>query len=101
MALKVSLTINPNRVPETPDEEAITAAEYPEAYARVLYVRSMAEESFVFVCWYADEAARTNGDEPVKVYEYMAETDNLPGNIYPAAYGYLKTLPEFAGAIDC
>ncbi len=101
MALKVSLTIPPNRIPETPDEVAEQAQEFPESYARILYVRSMAQDSFIFVCWYANEAARLAGEDAVKVYEYQTATASLPGDIYPAAYAYLKTLPEFAGATDC
>ncbi len=121
MALKVSLTISPDQVLDVPahaasaTEEEIAALQpaidaalahnagttYPEAYVRIMYVRSMAEESFVFVNWYADEAARQNEEPGIKVYEYKVDTDNLPGNIYPAAYAYLKTLPEFEGATDC
>lgn len=101
MALQVSLTIPPNRVPETPDEVAIPAEVYPESYARILYVRALAQESFIFVCWYADQAARENNADPVKIYEYQTPTASLQGDVYPAAYAYLKTLPEFEGAIDC
>lgn len=101
MALKIALTIPPNRVPETPDEEAIPAQVYPESYARIVHVRSMAQESFIFVCWYADETARANGELPVKVQEFPVATATLIGDIYPASYSYLKSLPEFEGAVDC
>jgi hypothetical protein len=101
MALQVSLTIPPDRVPESPDEVAIPEVVYPEAYARIIYVRAMAQESFIFVCWYADQAARERGEQAVKVYEYQTDTTSLAGDVYPAAYAYLKTLPEFSGATDC
>jgi len=74
---------------------------YPESYARILYVRSMPEETFIFVCWYENAASRQAGADPIKVYEYKAMTAALAGDVYPAAYSYLKTLPEFSGAIDC
>jgi hypothetical protein len=38
---------------------------------------------------------------PVKQKEYTAETAHLVGaNIIAASYEWLKTLPEFAGAVD-
>ena len=121
MALQVSLTIPPNEIKAVPTiPEGATEAEaaiiqdeinkatahnmgdiYPQAYARVMIVRSMAEQSFIWVLWYANAEARQNDGQPVKSYEYPVDTDNLPGNIYPAAYTYLKSLPEFAGAVDC
>lgn len=94
MALKVSLTIPAY----SPDEQEVV---YPESYARIHYVRSMAQESFIFVCWYVNEEARINEQPPIKVYEYKADTAALTGDIYPAAYAYLKSLPEFTGAVDC
>lgn len=101
MALQVSLTIPPDRAPESPDEVAIPESVYPEAYARIMYVRAMSQESFIFVNWYADQAARERGEQAVKIYEYQTDTTNLSGDVYPAAYAYLKTLPEFSGATDC
>lgn len=114
MALQVSLSIPPTRIPETLEEIQSLfpdyvegdpmpdlATVYPASYARIFYVRAMAQDSFIFVCWYADQAARERGDEPVKAYEYQTPTSNLVGDVYPAAYAYLKTLPEFSGAIDC
>jgi len=121
MALQVSLTIPPTELLPVPSiPEGATEAEaaiiqqqinqatahnmgdiYPQAYARIMYVRAAAEESFIFVNWYASAQARQNDEMPVHGYEYPVDTDNLPGNIYPAAYNYLKSLPEFAGATDC
>jgi hypothetical protein len=121
MALLVSLNIPPDMtmpvpvIPEdaTPDQAAAIQAEiaaavqhnagvtYPASYARILYVRTLPSDSYIFVCWYADEAARQAGADPVKVYEYQAPTAVLSGDIYPAAYSWIKTLPEFAGAVDC
>ena len=101
MALIVSLTIPPDRVPESPDEAAIPATVYPESYARILVVRSHAQESFLVVVWYADQAAREQGLDPVYIKEFLAQTSALTGDVYPAAYAYLKTLPEFSGATDC
>ncbi len=100
MALQVSLTLPPVRIPESP-EEPNGEIVYPEAYARILQIRSDAQASYLLVAWYEDAAARERGDDPVKLYEYGTQTSNLSGDIYPAAYSYLKTLPDFEGAIDC
>lgn len=114
MALQVSLSIPFERIPETVaeiqalfpdyvegDPQPEYATTYPQSYARILYIRAQAAESFICVCWYTDQAAREQGEAPIKVQEVQVATTALVGDIYPAAYAYLKTLPEFAGAIDC
>lgn len=71
--------------------------EVPDAYFRVEYVRVTSKTSIQFnVYGYADPSKQfiveslescaydLNGDNPIK-----------------QAYAYLKTLPEFEGAIDC
>lgn len=101
MALQVSLTLPPSRYPESPDELPVGGGTYPEAYARIAQVRADAQTSYLLVVWYEDAAARERGDDPIHMYEYGAATPSLVGDIYPAAYTYLKTLPDFEGAIDC
>lgn len=113
MALQVSLTSPFGRIPESVEEIQalfpdyvvgdplpLFATVYPEAYARIMYVRAMQQETYIFVNWYADAAARERGDEPVKAFEYTAPTAQLTGDVYPAAYAWLKAQPEFAGALD-
>lgn len=100
MALTVSLTL-----PATTaliDDAVVEVPEitYPTAYARVLVSRAHADKSYICVCWYADEAARFAGTDPVKVFEFVAPTSALVGDYFPAVYSYLKTLPEFEGATD-
>lgn len=73
---------------------------YPSAYARILVSRAHSDTSYVCVCWYADEAARFAGADPVKLYEYATKTSDLKGDYFPAVYTWLKTLPDFAGATD-
>lgn len=94
MALQMAFTV------EAPDDGQPTVL-YPAAYVRVFYVRATAQESYLLVCWYADADARERNDAPFKQLEYQVATSALVGDVYPAAYAYLKTLPEFAGAIDC
>lgn len=86
MALQLSWTVN-----ETT---------YPNAYARVLNVSVSAPLSWLSVAIYADEAARWANAAPVSLETYIAATPSLAGDIYAAAYAFLKTLPEFAGAVD-
>lgn len=100
MALLVSLTL-----PETTalvDGAVVVVPEttYPQAYARVLFARSFAAETYICAAWYADEAARHAGADPVKVAEYAVATTALKGDVFPAMYAHLKTMLDFAGAID-
>lgn len=100
MALIVPLTIPAYYKEENGEVVTVPAVEYPAAYARLLTVRALSGESYLLVSWYADEAARFADAQPVKLYEYSLPTADLKGDVYPAAYAYLKALPEFAGAAD-
>jgi hypothetical protein len=74
---------------------------YPEAYARVTLVRTLWPETHVFVSYYADAQARLDGADPVFEQNYPFDAASITnGNPYEAAYTALKTLPEFAGAVD-
>lgn len=100
MALVMSLTLPATTAIQNDVVVDIPEITYPQSYARVMYVRAFSKESYICVCWYADEAARFANADPVKVNEYTAETKALSGDFYPAVYAHLKTLPEFAGASD-
>lgn len=100
MALQVTLGIPPTFIPDDP-EEIVEPTVYPEAYARIFQIRVNQAMTIISVCWYATAAAYAAGEPPVKMFEYNVATSELQGDIYPAAYAYLKTLPDFAGAIDC
>lgn len=86
MALQRSITVND--------------VEYPEAYSRVLMVRAEKARAYIFVNTYADLAAREREDQPIKQEEPVTDLALLTGELYPQAYAYLKTLPDFAGAVD-
>lgn len=100
MALVVSLTMPATTALIDGVVVEVPEVTYPEAYARVLVSRAHSDKSYVCVCWYATEEARFAGTDPVKVYEFVTDTKNLAGDYFPAVYGFLKTLPEFAGATD-
>jgi hypothetical protein len=91
MALQISLLAADTLVGEA----------FPESYCKVEFVRAFKSESLLWVNWYANGTARADMKHPVKQREYTAETAHLVGsNIIAASYEWLKTLPEFAGAVD-
>lgn len=100
MALTISLTLPATTALVNGEVVAVPEITYPQAYARAYAIRAMSSESFILVTWYADEAARLANADPVKALEFTTTTASLKGDIYPAVYAYLKTLPEFAGAAD-
>lgn len=81
--------------------DTLVGFDYPASYVKVEFVRAWKTDSLVWVNWYADAQARADLKQPVKQKEFTVATSVLVGaNIIAASYEYLKTLPEFAGAID-
>lgn len=81
--------------------DTLVGFDYPESYVKVEFVRAWKADSLIWVNWYADAQARADMKQPVKQKEFTVATSVLVGaNIIAASYEYLKTLPEFAGAID-
>lgn len=81
--------------------DTLVGEAFPESYCKVEFVRAFKGDSLVWVNWYANGTARADMKQPVKQKEYTAETAHLVGaNIIAASYEWLKTLPEFAGAVD-
>jgi hypothetical protein len=100
MALQINLQVSENE-------------SYPEAYAHIVYVRSEPKETYIFVNIFKNRDERINScvavprdqmqnrPKPIKQYEFVLPTESYgPGLVYPTAYSYIKTLPEFAGATD-
>lgn len=50
---------------------------------------------------YANEQARRDGKMPILIYTHVVTTTEVAGPLFPALYAHLKTLPEYAGAVDC
>jgi hypothetical protein len=91
MALQISLLAADTFVGEN----------FPESYVKVEFVRAFKADSLIWVNWYANGTARADLKQPVKQQEYTVSTASLVGaNIIAASYEHLKTLPEFAGAVD-
>lgn len=87
MALQMSFTADDGTV-------------YPECYVSLVNVIATLDDALVTVNYYADRAAFEAGAAPLKLRSFQTDVDSLPGNIIPASYAYLLTLPDFAGAIE-
>jgi hypothetical protein len=82
-------------------KDTLVGENFPESYVKIEFVRAFKADSLIWVNWYANGTARADMKHPVKQKEYTAETAHLVGaNIIAASYEWLKTLPEFAGAVD-
>lgn len=82
--------------------DTLVGENFPESYVKVEFVRAWKADSLIFVNWYANGQARADLKQPVKQKEFTVATNALVdgGNIIASAYVYLKSLPEFADAID-
>ena len=81
--------------------DTLVGENFPESYVKVEFVRAWKADSLIWVNYYANGTARADLKQPVKQQEFTVSTASLVGaNIIAASYEYLKTLPEFAGAID-
>ena len=81
--------------------DTLVGFDYPASYVKVEFVRAWKADSLIWVNFYANGTARADLKQPVKQQEFTVSTASLVGaNIIAASYEYLKTLPEFAGAID-
>lgn len=82
--------------------DTLVGENFPESYFKVEFVRAFKSDSLIWGNWYANAQARADMKQPVKQQEFTVETGLLVdgGNIIASSYLYLKTLPEFANAID-
>lgn len=94
-------------------EKTPQRAEYPSAYHKVVEIDAGGPKVVVRIDTYADEGARRyneNNPHPMQpqplfsnriTIEPSALTFTNLADLKSAIYTYLKTLPEFSGAIDC
>jgi hypothetical protein len=86
--------------------DTLVGEAFPESYVKVEFVRTPAPDNLVWVNWYANGTARADYKQPVKTREFaISATDIQPfvqagDHIHAPFYRWLKTLPEFANAID-
>jgi hypothetical protein len=74
--------------------------EYPAAYSRITTIRADKADAYVYVCTYADEAARMADAFPIFAEEHVAPMASLTGDLFPKAYEFIKTCPGFEAATD-
>lgn len=74
-----------------------------KAYARVNMMRGDKDVFLVHVVYYANADARQNNATLVQEKSFFAPASDLTSGTNPLemAYEWLKTQPDFAGAIDC
>ena len=74
---------------------------FPASYCKINSITGDKEMTLLNMAWFADEQARLDAKNPIKVNVYQM-TNAAAGVIasYAEGYDYLKTLPEFAGAVD-
>ncbi len=88
MALKLSI------------QTSQVGAPFAEAYAKISHYHGWTHMMVVHVPIYASADARHIPAQPVdtRVHEMPVPSDAA---LLPAAYDFLKSLPEYAGATDC
>lgn len=78
----------------------VAGTEYPTAYSRITTVRADKADAYVYVCTYADEAARQADAFPIYAEEHVTTLANLSGDLFIKAYEFIKTCPGFEAAVD-
>jgi hypothetical protein len=73
---------------------------YPQAYSRIDATRVTSTEAGIGVLTYASFDDRASGTSPIWTDLFLTTYDIVAHDVFPASYAFLKTLPEFAGAID-
>lgn len=78
----------------------VNGTEYPAAYSRITTVRADKADAYVYVCTYADEAARLADAFPIYAEEHATTLTALSGDLFIKAYEFIKTCPGFEAAVD-
>jgi hypothetical protein len=88
MALKLNLETTQFGVPA------------PQAYAKITNFYGNKDQIQVQVSVYFDQSARENNMSVVLDHAHYIQMSDLTGDIIPAIYSVLKTLPQYEGAVD-
>jgi hypothetical protein len=70
-----------------------------DTYARIVMWRGEKEQTLIQVAHYANADARQANAQPVANRTVFAPTSDCEG--MAAMYAWLKTQPDYAGAVDC
>ena len=80
------------------------------AITKIMYFKGSYKQDekynlIISTCTYASEDAKNNGLKPVdenREYDFYLDASQVETSpILTVCYNFLKTLPEFAGAVDC
>ena len=87
-----------------PSTSSRIGASFPTAYARVIFGRTFTENIVITVNFYTDEIARREDKAEFEQRHYECLQSDLAveagDHLHAPFYRHLKTLPEFADAID-
>ena len=72
----------------------------PDAYARIANFTGNKEQVQVQLVVYFNEDARKQNLNAVREDSVSIALQDLNGDIFPAIYNALKSLPEYQGAVD-
>lgn len=89
MALKLSLESTQFGIPA------------PQAYARITNYFGNKDQIQVQVAVYYSEEARQSNSQTIGEHAHYINMSDLQGDLIPAIYEVLKTLPEYLNAEDC
>jgi hypothetical protein len=70
-----------------------------DTYARIVMWRGDKDQTLIQVAHYASEVARQANAQPIANRTVFAATAECEG--MAAMYDWLKTQPDYAGAVDC
>jgi hypothetical protein len=80
--------------------DSLVGDDFPNAYAKVEFYRGWSDRVLIAVNWFADAEARAMPAQPVRQGEFLMSHEVGAAVSYPMFYAHLKSLPEFAGAVD-
>jgi hypothetical protein len=72
----------------------------PNAYIKIENIYGNKDQLQVQLIVYYDENARKEGMTAIKQDNISIPTDELKGDIFPAAYEALKTMADYKDAVD-
>ena len=73
----------------------------PQAYVVINDYRGDKNIIIATILTFYNQEAKQNGNDVINSKIEYIQSHNLSGDILPALYNYLKTLPEYEGATDC
>jgi len=72
----------------------------PQAYAKIISFHGNKDQIQAHIAVYFDQSARKNNMNTILEHAHYIPMSDLTGDIIPAIYSVLKTLPQYEGAVD-